>query len=562
MRSLAVTLRAVSSRAGLRRVLSAYALYDFVEFSIWLAILLYAYAVGGAALAGFAAVVQLVPAAAVAPMLAGVGDRMPRGTALVITHGAVAITAALTLMTLLANAPVAGVLVAATLTTTAVAVVRPIHFAALPQIAHTREELVSANSLSSAADGVAYFAGPAIAGVLVAASGPWLVCLIGVVASTTAALLCLGLGLEPGHERLEGDEAGGWRAAFEGLHALRGDWGSIALLLVLATNFVLVGAMDVLGVAYASEVLGLGDTGAGLVVGAAGVGALFGAAVAAALSVRRHLAAVIIAGGCLQGLGVAVVAAIGGLGPAMVALAVSGVGATVLMVSGRTLLQRSTDDHVLARVFAVQEGTSLLGLAIGAALAPVMISWLSPSEAFLPFGLGACVLTLAGVFAVRRLDQRSVVPTREVELLRGVRFLNVLPPYELERLARNATWLDVRAGTEVVCQGGIGDTFYVIDSGEFSVTVDGTVLDGLLGPGDFFGEIALLIGSPRTATVTAVALGRVLLVTAEAFLAAVTGSVDGQAIAAQVVEARLRHNERVVAYRGESPSGEGDEVDA
>ena len=551
MRSLAIALRGVSARAGLRRVLIAYALYSFVEFSVWLAILLYAYARGGASLAGFAAVVQLVPAALVAPMLAGIGDRMSRGTALLATHGAVAVTAAFTGTMLVIDAPVPAVLACATLMTTAIAVVRPVHFAVIPQVARSREQLVSANSLSSGADGIAFFVGPAVAGVLVAISGPGLVLFVGVVASTVAALMCLRLGLGPARESGPG-EIEGWRTSLGGLRSLRGDWGSIALLLVLATNFVLVGAMDVLGVAYASEVLGMADVGAGLVVGAAGVGALVGAAIAAGLTIRRHLTFVIIGGGCVQGLGFAVVAVIAGLVPAMIALAISGIGATVLMVSGRTLLQRSTDDHVLARVFAVQEGTALLGLAVGAALAPVLISWLNVSSAFLPFGLGAVALTLAGFVAVRRLNERSVIPVREIELLRRVRFLGVLPQFELERLAGSSDFVDVARGVEVVTQGGIGDTFYVIDRGDFTVTVDGTLLEGALAAGDFFGEIALLNGVPRTATVTAIDDARVLRVTAEAFLAAVTGSVNGREIANQVVEARLNHDRLVIEYRDDA----------
>ena len=62
MRVLPVTLRALSSRTGLRRVLAAYALYDLVEFSIWLAIILYAFDQDGAQVAGLVAVIQLLPA--------------------------------------------------------------------------------------------------------------------------------------------------------------------------------------------------------------------------------------------------------------------------------------------------------------------------------------------------------------------------------------------------------------------------------------------------------------------------------------------------------------------
>jgi hypothetical protein len=81
---LSATPRAFSSRTGLRRTLVAYALCDVLEFAIWLAVILIAYDAGGAPLAAFAAVVQLLPAVMVSPVLASIGDRMPRGTALVV----------------------------------------------------------------------------------------------------------------------------------------------------------------------------------------------------------------------------------------------------------------------------------------------------------------------------------------------------------------------------------------------------------------------------------------------------------------------------------------------
>ena len=58
------------------------------------------------------------------------------------------------------------------------------------------------------------------------------------------------------------------------------------------------------------------------------------------------------------------------------------------------------------------------------------------------------------------------------------------------------------AGEAVVLQGDVGDCFYVIDEGRVEVTIDGYHV-GALGPGDSFGDKALLHSAPRTATVTA-----------------------------------------------------------
>ena len=533
------TLRALTSRTGLRRVLLAYALFDLVEIAIWLAIILYAFDEGGAPLAGLVGVLQLLPAVVLAPPLASIGDRLPRGTALALAHAGVAVTVVLTLVALLAEAPVAVVITASATTTIALAVVRPIHFAALPQLASTPDELVSANSLSSVADGVAYFAGPILAGFGAAIAGPWLVFAGASVAALTATLLCLRLGLPAPAPTERGDKTEGFRAALAGLQTMWGDWAALALLLVLTTRFVIGGAMDVLGVSFSTSVLGLGQSGAGLIIGAVGIGGILGASVAATVSRRPSLVPVVIGGGVLLGGGVAVVAFFDRLGTAMAALALAGVGGALLIVGGRTLLQRITDDRVLARVFAVQESTSLLGVALGTAVSPFLIHQFSAAGAFIPMGIGVVLVTVVTFTLVRRLDARAVFRPEELALLRGVPFLSVLPPYELERLAKNARWLDTGSDQDVVRQGEPGHEFFVIAAGEFAVTIDGVTLPTPMTAGTGFGEIALLQSVPRTATVTSLTPGRLLVVSSDDFLAAVTGSPDGHAIAVEIAASHL-----------------------
>ncbi len=534
---------ALSSRIGLRRVLAAYALYDFVEYFVWLAVILWAFDVGDAYLAGFAALVQLVPAALLAPALASVGDRVPRGTALVVAHAAVGVTCAVTLTALAVSAPIPVVIAASTTVTIAMALVRPIHFAALPQLSATPDELVSANSLSSVADGTFRFLGPVAAGAVVAVWGYWEVFAIASVLSFSASGLCVLLRLgrpARGSDR----EVGGLRAALGGLVSLRGDAGALALLLVMTVDFVLAGALDLIGVAYAGEVLGIEATGAGLLVGSVGIGGLVGAVMGASLSRGRRLARVIVTGGVVEGLAFAAVALFSSLTPAMVVLAIAGTGGAVMLVSGRTLLQRAIDDRVLTRVFAIQESTTLIGTAVGAMAAPFLITRFSAAGAFVPLGLGCALVALSGVVLIRRVDARAVYRPQETALLREVAFLAALPEYDIERLAKQAHWEVVLPGAVVVRQGDPGRLFYVIADGTVTITVDGVVRPAVLGPGDCFGEIALLRSVPRTATITALTSARLLVVESSDFLAAVTGSVDGHAAAAEVAALHLARDLR------------------
>ena len=74
---------------------------------------------------------------------------------------------------------------------------------------------------------------------------------------------------------------------------------------------------------------------------------------------------------------------------------------------------------------------------------------------------------------------------------------------DLEAVARLSTTLDIPAGQGARHRGRPGPEFVVIRAGTVKVTRDGTEL-AELGPGDYFGEISLIDGGPRTATVTAV----------------------------------------------------------
>jgi drug/metabolite transporter (DMT)-like permease len=80
--------------------------------------------------------------------------------------------------------------------------------------------------------------------------------------------------------------------------------------------------------------------------------------------------------------------------------------------------------------------------------------------------------------------------------------LATLPRVERRRLARMAGAVEMNAGSRVLLQGDPADAFYVIERGRAGVERDGRRI-AELGPGDFFGEIALLAGGTRTASVVA-----------------------------------------------------------
>jgi CRP/FNR family cyclic AMP-dependent transcriptional regulator len=94
---------------------------------------------------------------------------------------------------------------------------------------------------------------------------------------------------------------------------------------------------------------------------------------------------------------------------------------------------------------------------------------------------------------------------REVPLFAG------LGKKDLEALGRIGDELDVREGKALVRQGELGHEFFVLESGTATVEIDGDKV-GDLGPGDFFGEIALIEEDRRTATVTAASDATVIVI--------------------------------------------------
>jgi CRP-like cAMP-binding protein len=86
--------------------------------------------------------------------------------------------------------------------------------------------------------------------------------------------------------------------------------------------------------------------------------------------------------------------------------------------------------------------------------------------------------------------------------LRRVPLFSGLKQKQLRRIAEAMAERTFEAGDEITTEGEISVSFYVIDDGRAAVTMKGREV-GQLGPGDHFGEIALIAETPRAATVTA-----------------------------------------------------------
>lgn len=90
---------------------------------------------------------------------------------------------------------------------------------------------------------------------------------------------------------------------------------------------------------------------------------------------------------------------------------------------------------------------------------------------------------------------------RKLDLLSGVKMFSSLNKKELGQVAKASDVISVPSGTAVVKEGDIGHEFFLIAKGSAVVRRKGRKV-ATLGPGAYFGEMALLDRGPRTATIT------------------------------------------------------------
>ncbi len=530
---------AVVQDRSLRLVLFAFAIFRPTESAQWIAILVYAYRDGGTGAMGVAAVALLVPAALLAPFVAQIGDRMPRERALAVAYLAQGVAAGLTAVALWADLPPPAVYAGAVLLNIAITATRPTHLSVLPELADTPAQLTAANALTSSLEGFAIFIGPLLAGVMIALEGPWLV-----FAVMAVALSVMGLALLAVHARshlvTQGSSAGG---ALAGFRELRRRPGARLLLGFVTGQTAVIGALDVLVVILAYGVLSMGPAGPGVLSAAVGVGGLLGAAAAMTLIGRARLAPAFLLGVIAIGVPIALIAFATGPATALLLLGIAGIGKTFFDVTARTLLQRTVDDDVLARVFGVQEGFAMAALALGSALAPILVVTLGVDATFVLAGLSLPLVALLVIRRIRAVDRDArLADPDDIALLRGTPIFEPLGPASIERVARNLIHVDADPGMVVIREGDPGDRFYVIASGEMEVSRHDVPV-AKLGPGDFFGEIALLRNIPRTATVAASGFASLRSLDRAQFLAAVTGSPAGAVALGEVMDRRIAEHD-------------------
>jgi hypothetical protein len=439
----------------------------------------------------------------------------------------------------LTDAPPAAVYALAVAAAIATAPFRSTQAALTPSLTTSPAQLTAANAIASTIESMAVFAGPAIAGLLIALTSTGVVFAINAGMLAIAALFVLRIHAPPVTKRPELEAGTIVSEALAGFRVIGGDPPLRTLTALLSAQTLLLGALEVYIVVLAFEVLDRGAAGVGLLNSIMGIGALAGGIAALSLTGSRRLSIPVAAGVVLVGAPLALIGAWPESVLIPLLLAVAAVGSTLLDVAGFTLVQRVVSDEVMARVFGVVQMLFYITLAAGAAVAPALVEWLGIRGALAVTGAGLVALVALLWPKLTRIDARAEVPDEAgFRLLTAIPIFAPLPGASLEHLAGRLVPLRLDPGTVVVREGEEGDRFYIVADGTVDVTTAGGRASRL-DAGDHFGEIALIRQSPRTATVTAATPVVLYALDRDDFLAAVTGHQPSAEAAESVVSARL-----------------------
>ena len=552
LRESKTALAEVFRNINLRRLNLALAGSVVGDWAYAVGVSVYAYTNGGATAVGVLGVARYASMALLGPFTSLLADRFDRKRVMVVADLARVVFVLAAAILIWRDGPSLAVYALAVCTSVAGTAFRPAQAALMPSLANHPGELTAANVASSTIESVGFFAGPAIGGLLIAASGVSVVFLFNALTFVWSAALVLAVHPvpdakpqpDPGVAEVPEPAASG-SAARQNPFAGVGDGyreifrnRDIRLLVgVYCAQTVVAGASLVFTVAIALDLLDMGPGGVGLIDSAVGVGGILGGFVALMLSQRGKLARDFGLGVVLWAAPLLLIAAWPTLPSALIAMALIGLANSVVDVNAFTILQRMVPDVVMGRVFGAMESAIVGSMGLGALLMPLLIHTIGLRSGLVVIGVAVIFVVLLGVGGLRRIDRVALAP-EGLALLQSVAIFGVLQKNVLERLARNSRTVVVPSGQAVFSEGDGGDLFYVIESGTVDVTIRGAFVR-TLSVGDSFGEIALLRNIPRTATVTATSDLVTRAIHRDKFLPAVTGHGDAADAADQVVSSLL-----------------------
>jgi len=532
----------VMTERNLRRLQLGWTAFFAVDAMSTVALSVWAFDDGGASAVGVLGLVRLLPGAIALPFGAWAADRFPRRRVVTAVFAAIAASQLLIAIGLASNAPAVAVYGLVAVSSVAATPYRSAHLALGPLVARTPAELVAMNVTGGTLEGLATFVGPAFAGLLLLRANPWVVVF---AASIAAAAGCLAVA----NVRVDVDPSKAVRrtldrplaAVIGGVTELRKNTAVAVVVGCFVAQLMVRGFLSVLLVSVSFDLLELGDSGVGWLLAIIGVGGIIGGFSSVVLTRRRRLGRPFAVALTMWGLPIAVIGLVPNTIVVVAALMTLGVANATLDVSGFSLIQRLGADRNLGRVFGVLFTFGIAMGGLGALAAPALVSAFGLRPVLFLVGALLPALALASLSRLRGIDEHAEPVPELYSLFSHIPLFAPLPPTTIEKLAACCTTGEIAAGCVILNEGDHGERFYGIVDGQVEVRRGG-VAQGTLGPGDYFGEIALLRNINRTATVVAISDVHVATLDTSEFLDSLASSETAYGIAWRTTSDMMNRN--------------------
>jgi CRP-like cAMP-binding protein len=502
---------------ALARLLLGFGLLNLAEWGFVTALSVHAFRVGGTldvGLIGIRLLAGAVSSAVLAPLFAGRNGALS-GVALIraCLLGAAAAT-------VIAGSPYLVALVFVVADSVVAAIYRPAQSRLMPSLARSPIELTHAVAGTSMAKTIGQAAGALIAGGAIELVSPGAAMAGEAGVMLLAVLFSLGLRGNPATD--SGRTPNRVRDGLAAFPEVLRNASAWPLVVASVLRTLVRGLWGALLVVVALHLLRGGSSSVGLLQASTGIGVLIALPVTATQIGRAELALPCIASFVSAGVAVGLIGATSALPVVVVLVFIWGAAMAFADATSISMLHRVLPSRLFSRTVAVMESMKLVSEGAGALLAPAFVALFGLRTALVIAGLPLPVLMFFTWVRVRRSDELAAGRGFVVSMLHGVELFHGLDMASLEQVAAAANEVSVKTGEQPITQGDAGDRFYVIESGRADVLIDGFRVREI-GPGEGFGERALLRNTPRTATIRALTEMRLLAVGREAFMEALTG---------------------------------------
>jgi MFS family permease len=407
----------VFTNRAMRKVFSAFGGSLIGDGVFALSALVFAYRHGGPTAVGGLAVARYVGIASTAPFTSTLADRYDRRVVMVVSDlvRLVLVSAAAVCAGLHASKWFIFLLVV--LVGIAGTAFRPAQASIIPLLSRTHDEVAGANVVSSTIESVGFFAGPALAGFLLAFANVTLAFAFDALTFVWSALFILSvrypterspeldvLGSNPATQDQVKAESFLSRAA-QGFKFILGNHDVTTLVTLYILQCVVAGASAVFTVAIALKLLHIGSSGLGLMESTIGIGGLLGGFVALMLVERARLATNFGFGVMIWAAPLILIAAFPSLASAFIAMCLIGAANSLVDVNAITVLQHVVPNEKLGRVLGALEAGEVGGMALGSLAMTVLINVTGLRDGLALIGGFVTMAVLPGLPTMRRIDR-------------------------------------------------------------------------------------------------------------------------------------------------------------